>query len=164
MDSNILLSAITLKSVDLKKISQKKSNLPRIIIYLFSWFSTFFHRLSNQQSQKILPISSNFEEKAHSNKFIKFINHLILIHRTIKLLRNRTKYKTLKNVRENVLEVLGDNTYFQKNMPKNSFSFIKNKLFRNIVMKIKKFYRRNFEFFSILLGKALLINSLIIIY
>ena len=110
-----------------------------------------------KKSQKINPDSSTFfMNEAKTNSFIKFIKHLMLIQKAVKKLRNRTKYRSLINVSEPVLEVLGDATYFTKNIPKNSFSFIKNKTFRFIVAKIKKYYQRKFKSLSIIQGKKLI--------
>ncbi len=114
----------------------------------FAWIWRLI--LCRQKSQKTVPSSS---EPYKPTKFVNFIKHLILVQRTIKQMRNRTKYRSLKNIRENALEVLDDKVYYRKNTQKFKFSFIRNKTFRYATTQFKKFYTRKCKFLNDFLSR-----------
>lgn len=118
----------------------------KLMIILFSFFQKLFPK-SKFLKQKTF--SFFFSDSLNSSKFVKFIKILILTQRAIKNMRNRTKFRILKNdVKEKFFEVIDDQSYFMIKTLKRSFTFIRNKKFRSFISKLRRFFRRNFSFLS----------------
>lgn len=134
-----------------KAIQKKRLFLPQIIIF----FSCLSHKILNflpGLKSKSPAISNNsIFFPISSPKLVKFIRLLILIQRAIKNMRNRTKFRSLKDMNERYLEIIDDQSHFMRKTPKNSFSFfIRNKTLRIFFVKLRRFIRRNFEILIII--------------
>lgn len=71
-------------------------------------------------------------------------------------MRNRTKYRCLKDMNEKYLEIVDDQSHFMIKTQKNSFSFfIRNKTVRKFFVKFRRFIRRNFEILIIISSSIL---------
>lgn len=135
-------------TLTLKKTSQNFGIFVRLIFFFCFQCQKLFNFLwtSKSSTKSVSSSSAFFGETSTSTKFVKFIKLLILTQRAIKTMRNRTKFRTLKSVRERVLEVLDDQSYFRNKTQHHVFSFIKHKAFRKAIVRIRRFYHRNFAF------------------
>ena len=136
------------KTITLKKTSQNSRIFARLMLFICLQCQKLFHsgQSSKSPSKSVSSSSVFFGDTSPSTKFVKFIKLLILTQRAIKTMRNRTKFRTLKSVRERVLEVLDDQSYFRNKSQHRVFSFIKNKAFRKAIVRIRRFCHRNFAF------------------
>ena len=65
----------------------------------------------------------------------------MMVKKAIKILKDRTKYRPLRNFYEKEKEILDDPSYFITKNKRNRFSFIRIKLIRVFKTKIKTFMR-----------------------
>ena len=142
----VKLPIISPKTITVKKTNPNLRIFARLMLFICFHCQKLFHSVwSSKSPTKSVSSSSAFFGDT-STKFAKFIKLLILTQRAIKTMRNRTKFRPLKNVRERVLEVLDDQSYFRNKSQNRVFSFIKNKAFRKAIIRIKRFFHRNFAF------------------
>ena len=127
------------------KTSQARMIFSKFMIFLFGFFQKLFPKL-NFSKQKTF--SFVFSDILNSSKFVKFTKVLNLTQRAIKTLRNRTKFRTLKNVNEKFFEIIDDESYFMIKTLKRSFTMIRSKVFRGFISKLRRFFRRNFKISS----------------
>ena len=98
---------------------------------------------TKEKSQNTIVLNSS--ENLKHTRFSRLMKLLTLIQRAIKNLRDRTKYRGIKNFRESIFEVLDDQAHFKLDDQKTSFSFLKNKTLRYALAKVK----RKFKFITV---------------
>ena len=122
--------------------------LPRTISF-FSWllrsFEFFFSKLKGgNKIHKSLSSTTSQILNTNASKLEIFIKTLMMVKTAIKKLKDRTKYRPLRNFEEKEKEILDDPSYFKAKNKRNRFSFIKIKFIRVFKRKIKSFIRKLF--------------------
>ena len=117
---------------------------PRAILFLIRPFEFFFSKSKegNQIPKSKYSTSKKFDKNAR--KLEIFIKILMMVKKAIQTLKDRTKYRPLRNFYEKEKEILDDPSYFIAKNKRNRFSFIRIKLIRVFKAKIKSFIRKLF--------------------
>ena len=121
--------------------------LPRTILF-FSWLLRSFEfcfsksKAGNQMHKS--QYSTSKKSTKNASKLEIFIRMLMIVKKAIITLKDRTKYRPLRNFYEKEKEILDDPSYFIAKNKKKRFSFIRIKLIRVFKRKIKSFIRKLF--------------------